>query len=135
MVRRVMVLAALAGLGMYVFWPASDPGPGIDPMETAALTPGQTREFAIANLESKISCEALRGAARTSRSLAFDPKSGCDEVWPGLSEARNWTENEDGSVILSKDNGEAVLTIAPGDGVDYEALDPDNAIITVTRLR
>jgi hypothetical protein len=58
----------------------------------------------------------------------------CSSVWPGLTEARNWTDNGDGTVVLTDSHGEQVLSLVVGDGVDFESLEPSNAVLALTAV-
>lgn len=132
----LLVVLAVAGTGL--IWQAmrGDP-PALDPMETAALSPAPapalTHEFTIANLASSGACLASRGEAVTRRSREFAVDSGCETVWPGLASVRTWTDNEDGTVSLTDQRGEVVLTLGEADGVAFEAIEPQGALITLTR--
>lgn len=130
--RSISGLALLAAFAAWQMVPADHPG--IDPFVSASVAPSSAHEFIVTNLQAHTACIARRGAALTGRSRDFSAEAGCDEVWPGLASARNWTENGDGSVILSDERGEQVLTISVGDGVAYEALDPDDASLTLTAV-
>ena len=55
-------------------------------------------------------------------------------VWPSLAQARNWTENGDGTVVLTDSRGEQLLTLGLGDGVDFESLEPSNAVLALTAV-
>ena len=55
----------------------------------------------------------------------------CDTVWPGLSKARTWTNNGDGTVVVADAQGEAILTVVDGDGLAYEAVEPADAMVTM----
>jgi hypothetical protein len=46
-----------------------------------------------------------------------------------LAEARNWTQNDDQTVTLTDASGTAILTLGLGDGVDFETLEPTNAVL------
>ncbi|RYD91394.1 MAG: hypothetical protein EOP61_27660 [Sphingomonadales bacterium] len=58
----------------------------------------------------------------------------CAAVWPGLANVRNWTDNGDGTIALTNDSGEQVLTLGLGDGVAYESLEPADASIALTAI-
>jgi hypothetical protein len=48
----------------------------------------------------------------------------CDELLPGLSKARYWIENPDGTVTLSADGRSPAVIFAQSDGVAYESIEP-----------
>lgn len=105
--------------------------------EGAVLVTGSTAQpagmdaFSITNLVAETACLAERGEKVSNRSQRFEAEVDCEKVWPGLGNARTWTRNEDGTIILANGYGEAIVTLIEGDGIAYEALDPPNALITV----
>ncbi len=56
----------------------------------------------------------------------------CAGVWPGLERVRNWTDSGDGTIQLTDDSGEQILSLGLGDGVAYESLEPADASIALT---
>lgn len=128
---RALGLTAIALVGGYIFlMPTSEPG--IDRSTVASVKAADTRDFAISNLESRSACIVTLGRTLTARSREVSADKDCDTVLPGLMTARNWTQNEDGSVVVSGAGGEFILSLGPSDGVDYEALEPANAVLSVT---
>jgi hypothetical protein len=126
-------LAAALAVGAFV-WVLKPSDPGIDPMTSASVAPVERREFTISNMENGTACLVAKGRQLTSHSRALSIDDNCDTVWPGLQQASNWTQNEDGTVVLTDPSGSAILTLAIGDGVDYEALEPSNAVLAVTAV-
>lgn len=136
---RYRIMAALALIGGFAVWQhfavrSAPDDPGVDPFTSASISASPLAEFTLANPQSGTVCIAERGGSLTSQSRSFSAGKDCDSVWPGLSAVRNWTENGDGSVVLSNASGEQVLTVSIGDGVDYEALEPPNAVLTLTAI-
>ncbi len=131
--RMTLMIALAGGLAIWHFAPSAQPG--VDKMTSASVGQHDSNEFAITNLMSKTACIAKRGDVVSSRSRSFVADGDCETVWPGLATVKNWTENEDGSVVLTNGRGEQVLTISVADGVDYEVLDPVNALVTLTSIQ
>ena len=90
--------------------------------------------FSVSNFTLKTVCLVERGAALTSRSRDFFAPPDCDEVWPGLARASNWTQNEDGSVSISDANGATLLTLVRGRHFSYEASDAPGADLALLML-
>lgn len=90
--------------------------------------------FSVSNFTRKTVCLVERGAALTSRSRDFFAPPDCDEVWPGLARASNWTQNEDGSVSISDANGATLLTLVRGRHFSYEASDAPGADLALLML-
>jgi len=113
---------------------------GVDPIVLATIptnvpAPSQafapSTQFSISNRQAHTACLAERGQALTSRSRDFAPGADCAAVWPGLSIARNWTQNEDGSVTLSTGHGDVVVTLVEGThGFAYESADVTDGALT-----
>ncbi len=88
--------------------------------------------FSASNFTRKTVCLVERGAALTSRSRDFFAPPDCEQVWPGLTRATTWTQNEDGSVTISDPGGTTLLTLVRGRHFSYEvegASDADLALL------
>lgn len=133
---KIAVLSAVlvaGGIGLYLL-----PSPGaqnIDPFTSGSIGSSEASEFAVANLQTGTACTVTRGRALTAKSRALDVGVDCEAVWSGLSAARNWTENDDGSVALTDKSGHQLLYLTPGDGIAFEAYEPATAQISLTVLR
>jgi hypothetical protein len=90
--------------------------------------------FSVSNFTRKTVCLVERGAALTSRSRDFFAPPDCEQVWPGLSRASNWTQNEDGSVTISDAGGMPLLTLVRGERFSYEATDVPDADLALLML-
>ena len=132
-----MIIAAtavvIAGAAASYFAPSPQQAPVLDQMKTAAI--GNPSSYSVANIAEGKACVVNRGKHASARTFALKSEPGCDEIWPGLSGARNWTENADGSVALTDKTGKQVLMIAPGDGIGYVAVEPPSAAITLTAVQ
>ena len=126
----IAVLAGAAALGGLGF--ASLRGEGIDPMVSGSIPAADSaHSYTISNVAAKTACLAERGKAISSRSALFTADKDCDSVWPGLSAARTWTNNGDGTIVVTDAQGEAILTVVDGDGLAYEAVEPADAMVTM----
>ncbi|MDI7860462.1 hypothetical protein MRS76_00705 [Rhizobiaceae bacterium n13] len=134
---KIYLLAAAAGLTGLVAWNlAATAKTDIDPVASGSIHRNTAKQpFTVANISAHSTCVVERGAAVTGRSHLFSAPKECDKVWPGLPAVRTWTQNEDGTVILSDAGGEAVLTVAEGDGVSYEVLEPAGLAMTFKAVR
>ena len=126
----IAALAAAVSLGLWSMTGGNTPE--IDPIVSNSVpTTAAAHSYAISNVVAKTACLGERGAAISSRSARFTAGPDCDAVWPGLSGARTWTQNNDGTVAVLDAQGEAILTVFDGDGLAYEAVEPSDAMVTM----
>ena len=130
---KTMTFAVMIGavsFGLWSYW--GQERPGVDPIVSGSI-PSQTvgRSYTISNGAASTACLAERGNPISSRSARFTAGTDCEAVWPGLSKARTWTNNGDGTAVVADAQGEAILTVVDGDGFDYEAVEPAEAMITM----
>lgn len=131
----VCASVSAAGLGLWAVPRASDRAVA-DPIVLGTIPSGPTAPvpvaltaqavsppaiFSVSNFSRKTVCLVERGAALTSRSRDFFAPPDCERVWPGLTRATNWTQNEDGSVTITDSGGATVLTLVRGKHFSYEA--------------
>jgi len=133
MAIRALVAGVLAvGGPLWWFSPAHDVQ--ADPVRTASIGTHGEREFTVSNMQNRTACLLSRGDTTTHRSSGVIAGDDCAAVWPGLANVRNWTDNGDGTIDLTNDSGEQVLTLGLGDGVAYESLEPVDASIALTAI-
>ncbi|MBL0371690.1 hypothetical protein JJB09_06590 [Rhizobium sp. KVB221] len=127
---RALGLAAIAaGFGYLILMP--DDKAATDPVVSSSVNRSSEIEYTVSNMESGTACLIDQGRSVSARSHEIKPGKDCEAVWPGLAAARNWTQNDDGTVVLTNANGEAILTLGLGDGVDFEPLEPANAVLAI----
>lgn len=130
-IPAVCAIALVAGIWSL----ALGTSPDVDPVVSGSIQrpskPTGDKLFSVSNVEAQTACAVSRGERLTNRSMRFAAARGCEQVWPGLSNAATWTETGDGTVVLSDATGDAVLTLAESDGMAYEAIDPPNAVVTL----
>lgn len=132
--RMLAAVLGAAGLGLWTIGPAAEEPPArTDPIVSASV-PAAERDYTVTNLETGTACLISSGKSISARSKLVRPGSDCTAVWPGLEAASNWTRNDDGTVALTRGDGEAIVTLGLGDGVDYEALEPANAVLAVNAV-
>lgn len=125
----IAVLAAAVSVGLWAV--GSDSTPDVDPIVSSSIPARPAgHNYTITNAIAKTACLAERGNAISVRSARFTAGEDCDSVWPGLSGARTWTQNDDGTVDVLDARGEALLTVVDGDGLAYEAVEPADAMVT-----
>lgn len=113
--------------------PATPGGPPVPAaLHTHSVSPPAI--FSVSNFTRKTVCLVERGAALTSRSRDFFAPPDCEQVWPGLGRASNWTQNEDGSVSISDANGAVLLTLVRGRHFSYEAVDAPGTDLALLML-
>ena len=130
---KMLTIAAAVGLVSLGLWSVfGAAAPGVDPIVSNSI-PAQSanRSYTISNGAASTACLAERGNPISSRSARFTAGADCEAVWPGLSKARTWTNNGDGTAVVADAQGEAILTVVDGDGFDYEAVEPAEAMITM----
>ena len=134
MAIRVLIAGVLA-IGGPLLWFAPAHEAAQDPIVAASVHRGiGQEEFTVSNMENRTACLITKGMTTTPRSSMLTTGADCDAVWPGLVQVSNWTENDDGTVVLTDSHGEQVLTLAVGDGVDFESLEPSNAALALTAI-
>ncbi|MFM2280494.1 MAG: hypothetical protein RLZZ444_2725 [Pseudomonadota bacterium] len=132
---RKRTIAALSVTTLAGIWIAFSGGADrIDPIISASTTPSESQDFTISNMQNGTACLLTRSKRISFRSNGMQAESECDAVWPGLATARNWTQNEDGTVALTDMSGQAIVTLTIGDGVDYVAMEPTNAVLAVAAI-
>jgi hypothetical protein len=129
----VATAVAIAGAAASYLAPSPQQDPGVDTMKTAAI--GNPASYSVANIAEGKACVINRGKSASARTFALKTEPGCSDVWPDLDQARNWTENADGSVALTDKTGKQLLMIAPGDGIGYVAIEPPSATLTLTAVQ
>jgi hypothetical protein len=130
---KTLTIAAAAGMVSLAIWAATGPTmPGVDPVIVSSI-PAQvvSHSYTISNAVANTACLAERGSRVSSRSERFSAGADCETVWPGLSTARTWTNNGDGTIIVADARGEPILTVVDGDGLAYEAVEPADALVTM----
>ena len=126
----IAALAAAVSFGLWSYW--GQERPGVDPIVSSSIPArAEARSYTISNATASTACLAERGSPISSRSARFEAGVDCDTVWPGLSKARTWTNNGDGTVVVADAQGEAILTVTDGDGLAYEAVEPADAMVTM----
>lgn len=105
----------------------------------ASLTRGEAQAnaretFLASNGETGDICLIERVSGEGGTPDRLQPASDCDAVWPGLGGAGYWREDDRGHVAITASGGAPVLTVAAGDGLDFETVDPLNALITLSSL-
>lgn len=130
---KTLMIAATAGLLSLGLWSVvGERGPDVDPLVSNSIpTSSSGHSFTISNTMANTACLAERGEPISSRSARFTADTDCEAVWPGLSKARTWTNNGDGTAVMADAQGEAILTVVDGDGLAYEAIEPANAMVTM----
>lgn len=130
--KTLMIAAAAGALALGLWSVAADRAPAVDPVTTSSVpTAVGAHSYTISNVVANTACLAERGDRISSRSERFSAGADCDAVWPGLSAARTWGKNGDGTVVVADAQGEAILTVVDGDGPAYEAVEPADAMITM----
>lgn len=130
---KTLTIAVLAGAVSLGLWAFSGQGtPGVDPVISNSV-PARTagHSYTVSNVMANTACLAERGSPISGRSARFEAGADCDAVWPGLSKARTWLNNGDGTVVVADAQGEAILTVVDGDGLAYEAVEPADAMVTM----
>lgn len=129
---KTLTVVAVAGVASFGTWLMAGSGePAIDPIVSHSVPAhANTHAYTISNIVAKTACLAERGEKLSGRSETFTAGPDCDAVWPGLSRARTWINNGDGTMDVADTHGEVILTVADGDGLAYEAVEPLDALLT-----
>lgn len=125
-IRALVLTVCAAGFGLWMMGPAKQAA--VDPIVSASIRPAD-KDYTVSNMENGTACIITRGKPISSHSRTIKPGKDCEAVWPRLSDATNWTQNDDSTVVLTDSSGSEILTLGLGDGVDFESLEPANAIL------
>ena len=130
---KTLMMVAAVGMVSFGLWTVMHhEAPGIDPVVSNSIPANAVNHsYTISNVTANTACLAERSTRISSRSERFTANADCDAVWPGLSTARTWIDNGDGTVVVADARGEPILTVVDGDGLAYEAVEPANALITM----
>lgn len=135
---KILLATVVAGtFAAATFQPAEKgSAPDIDPMVTGTVgAPGSTADgggrYLITNAALDKVCFLTRGRALDGTSRIAADRA-CEGVWPGLSGATMLRENHDGTFVLQGRRGRPVLKLVAGDGVAFEAIEPQRALITIS---
>ncbi|MCT7667022.1 hypothetical protein [Shinella kummerowiae] len=131
---KTLMIAAAAGMVSLGLWSVvGHETPAVDPVISNSIPAKASggHSYTISNVMANTACLAERGSRISSRSEQFSANADCDTVWPGLSTARTWISNGDGTVVVADARGEAILTVVDGDGLAYEAVEPADAMVTL----
>ncbi|HEV7249105.1 MAG TPA: hypothetical protein VGN93_19205 [Shinella sp.] len=130
---KTLMIAAAAGILSLGLWSVvGHETAAVDPMISNSIpVRAAGHSYTISNVVANTACLAERGSRISSRSERFTASDDCDAVWPGLSAARTWISNGDGTVVVADARGEAILTVVDGDGLAYEAVEPADAMVTM----
>jgi hypothetical protein len=130
---KTLLIVAAAGMVSLGLWSvAGHEASAVDPVISNSIAaPAAGHSYTISNVMANTACLGERGNRISSRSERFTVDADCDAVWPGLSLARTWINNGDGTVVVADARGEAILTVVDGDGLAYEAVEPADAMVTM----
>jgi hypothetical protein len=100
---------------------------GSIPARTDQTSPDAVR---LIDLRTGATCKLAKPdpAERTFQLIPFGPD--CSRS-PGMSRVAYWRSTNEGALIMADSGGGTVLEFAPGDGVLYESIFPDNELITI----
>jgi hypothetical protein len=139
---KMIIAVSIACAGALASYIAPSPlEKNIDPASTASTaTAGfmpqkDGQDVSAINLAENKTCLLKRGNNITALSRSLTPSVNCDDVWPQLSEAANWTENADGSILISDKSGKQILALGPSEGNSWQAFEPPSAPLTLTYIR
>ncbi|MGN6550625.1 MAG: hypothetical protein ACTHJ3_12125 [Pararhizobium sp.] len=134
--KLVLTAAALAAGFSLVHAPSPEKA-SVDPVMTASIAgmpSAGPSGYLISNPGSAASCTMVK-AGGSGETVALAPNSACEKVWPGLGSVVALSRTGRGTHALETAAGKAVLTLAAGDGVAYEAIAPRDALVTVSEIR
>ena len=103
----------------------------------AATSPGPTDVVAyeLRTPGSAETCVIARGADRGAGLAGVTPDANCARLLPRLGEAAFWEERQDGSIALSGEDRDPIVTFAVADGVGYESYWPQVPLLSLAEKR
>ncbi|KQT66180.1 MULTISPECIES: hypothetical protein [unclassified Aureimonas] len=109
----------------------------LDAVETGSIgsaTGTRPDGLRLIDLRSGTTCKAdgagSAGATFTDVPLGRDCKTS-----PSLSRIAQWRSGADGTLVMADRDGATILEFAPGDGVLYESVYPNDELITIVPAR
>ncbi|MDN2565143.1 hypothetical protein N1F89_02820 [Aquibium sp. A9E412] len=115
------------------------PGPaGIDRQTTGSVAVDAAAErphYRVVAPGDGARCGLRRGPAVEPGTRRLELFGACDALMQGLSRARYWREQDDGSVALVLAQGRTLVEFAAGDGVAYESFRPGAPMLALVAVR
>jgi hypothetical protein len=116
-----LVAAAAAG----VAYAASGETPSSDEAMLAGLTetPGEViaEQFRVVLSGRQTNCQIHKGDSLSVRKARLVFGAGCVAELPDLARVRYWSEETDGSVAFTAEDGKVAIRFAAGDGAAFES--------------
>jgi hypothetical protein len=79
-------------------------------------------------------CTIRRGAGLSGGLSQLTVGPDCGAVLPGLERAKFWRDRKDGTVALSENGADPIVSFAAGDGVDYESYAPALPLLSLAAV-
>jgi len=112
---------------------AMSPAPEITASIPANGTAAAAEAVRLIDLRNGASCK-VNGPAEDDGLHRVPMGPSCAKS-PDLARVAYWERKDDGSLVMTDHKGETVLEFMPGDGVLYESVYPNNALITIVPAR
>lgn len=122
------IFKAVAGLGAVAFagvaYTMTNGGipPGASPSVEPELTASEVAErFRLVLHGADTGCEVVKGDAVSAHKAHLIFGANCAEELPDLAAAQFWSEQEDGSVAFTGEDGRVAIRFSAGDGHAFES--------------
>ncbi len=112
---------------------AMSPSPEITASIASDTTPEQRETVRLIDLRNGASCK-VNAAIDIDGPHRMPMGPACAKS-PDLARVAYWETKHDGTLVMTDHQGETVLEFMPGDGVLYESVYPNNALITIVAAR
>lgn len=125
-----LFLSALAAAGLcaagYIGLPLPDPQAA-----SAQSTAASGEAYRLRNSVQEGSCAISHGKTKAGGLAELTLAPECEALLAGVSRARYWQENADGTVAFTADGIDPIVTFSVSDGAAYETFAPDQPAISL----
>lgn len=87
--------------------------------------------YRIETAESADSCHIEKGAVVADGKSFLHVDDDCKSIYPGISDAKFWVEDEDGAVSFTENGVDPIVTFSVADGAAYESFKPHAPMLSL----
>ncbi|RZS83011.1 hypothetical protein EV217_1747 [Phyllobacterium myrsinacearum] len=140
-----MKLSLPAGIGLAAFFAAaavlgdflssaSTPSLQVDPTTTASigLTEFDRPAFLISSPGGAAKCKIFPQGNGMPGHDAVRVAEGCAALYAPLAGAKEWRNNQDGTIALADQAGKTIVEFSPGDGRAYVSVAPRSVLLSLS---
>jgi hypothetical protein len=125
----LLLSAGIAAGAFAVFGPEQAEQPKRIVPSTALEYPSTV--YRIETAESADSCRIEKGAVVAEGKSFLHVDDDCKSIYPGISDAKFWVEDEDGAVSFTENGVDPIVTFSVADGAAYESFKPHAPMLSL----